>query len=93
MRLLAIAILASLALIAGCGPSEDQPTPEQAAQLDMLRQATIKQLETMFGRSLTDDEKRCVVVNLKNGKLDSYVAPPLSDTLKEWHRRAQTKPS
>ena len=93
MRLLAIVILASLALITGCGPSEDQPTPEQAAQLDMLRQATVKQLEMMLGRSLTDAEKQCIVVKLKDGKLDSRLVSPLSDTVKEWHRRPQTKPS
>jgi hypothetical protein len=86
-------MFASLILVTGCGKSEDQPTPEQAAQLETLRQATVEQLETMFGRSLTDDEKQCVVVKLKNGKLDSYLAPPLSETVKDWSRRAQTKPS
>jgi hypothetical protein len=93
MRLLAIAIFACLTLIAGCGPSEDQPTPEEAAELDMLRQATVKQLEMMFRRPLTDEEKRCIVVKLKDGKLDSHLVPPLSDTLKDWYRRPQTGPS
>jgi hypothetical protein len=46
----------------------------------MLRQATVKQLETMLGRPLTDAEKQCVVVKFKNGKLDSYLAPPLAFT-------------
>jgi hypothetical protein len=93
MRLLVIAILALLALVVGCGPSEDQPTPDEAAHLDMLRQATVKQLEMMLGRSRTDEEKKCIVVKLKGGKLDSRLVAPLSETVKEWHRRAQTKPS
>jgi len=59
----------------------------------MLRQAAVTQIEKMFGRALTDDEKRCVIVKLENGKLRSFVSPPLSDTIKEWHRNAQTKPS
>jgi hypothetical protein len=57
----------------------------------MLRQAAIKQLETMFGRSLSDEEKRCVIVKLKDGKLDSRIVSPLSETLKEWHRREWDK--
>ena len=93
MRSLAICMLLSLALAGGCGPSEDQPTPEQAAQLNTLRQTTIKQLERSFGRALTDEEKQCVVVKLKDGKLDSYIAPPLSETLEKWSRQTQTKRS
>jgi hypothetical protein len=51
----------------------------------MLRQSTIKHFESTFGRALTDEEKQCVVVRLVNGKLDSYLAPPLSETVKEWY--------
>jgi hypothetical protein len=93
MRILIFCLLMTFGIASGCGPSEDQPTPQQGAQLDTLRQATIKQLETMFGRSLTDQEKQCVVVKLKNGNLDSYVAPSLSETVRQWSQRMQTKPS
>ena len=51
----------------------------------MLRRSTIEDLEAKFGRSLTDEEKRCVVVQVKDGKGDSYIAPPLSETVKEWY--------
>jgi hypothetical protein len=83
-------ILVVLILIAGCD-SRDKPASEQAAKLAALKQATITQLEFMFKRPLTDGEKECIVVELKEGKLHSYIAPPLSDTLKQWH--AQTRPT
>jgi hypothetical protein len=92
LRLRISTILVGLTFIAGCD-SKDKPTPQQAAQLAALKQATVKQLEFMFKRPLTDGEQECIVVELKDGKLQSYIKPPLSETLKQWHAQAQTRPT
>lgn len=94
MQTLAILLLGSIALTAGCGSSGDGPTPAQLAHSEEHRQQTIRQLETMFGRPLTDEEKGCVVDRVVGGKIDSRIVPPLSATLDEWwHRRSQARPS
>ncbi len=87
MRIHLTALLIGILLLTGCGKSDDTPTPTQQAQLDSLHNAAVHQLEVMLQRSLTDDEKTCVIVKLEDGKLRSSVVSPLSDTLKDWHRR------
>lgn len=78
------AILAGALMLAGCGESGDgTPTPQQAAQLAKLRQATISQIEMNLKRPLSGDEKNCVVVKLDHGRLRSYITPPLSQTLEK----------
>jgi hypothetical protein len=93
MRLRSTAILVATLMLTGCGKSDESPTPAQAAQLDILRQASITQLQVMLKRPLSDDEQQCVVVKLENGKLNSRIVAPLSDTVKEWHRNnSSTQP-
>ena len=82
MRLQIIAILLVTLMLAGCGKSDgDSVTPQQAAQLEQLRQATIAGIEKNLHRPLSEDEKNCVVTKLDHGRLRGYIKPPLSHTL------------
>ena len=83
MKILLCCLIASF-ILSGCHKAEDVPTAEQAAQLESLRQATVAQLQSMLGRELTASEKQCIVVRLVDGKLDSHLNPPLSETVKIW---------
>ena len=51
------------------------------------------QLQTMLGRELTATEKQCIVVRLVDGKLDSHINPPLSETVKIWAARKREEPA
>jgi hypothetical protein len=44
-------------------------------------QASIDTCERLLGRSLTDQEKACVVTDFKNGRIVGSIQTPLSDTI------------
>ena len=92
MRLL-LAFLLGIFLIDGCGRSDDgptpqqqAPTPQQQAQLD-ARQSTISQLETMFHRPLTEQEKLCVTTRPIDHGIEIGISWPLDGAVKEWQQR------
>jgi hypothetical protein len=60
-----------------------QPTPEERAQMERARRASIATCEKILQRSLVADELACVQTGFENGRIVGSIAPPLCHLLAE----------
>lgn len=59
------------------------PTPEEVAQMEAARRASMASSENLLGRPLSPEEVACIQVWFENGRIMGNTAPPLSDLLIE----------
>ncbi|MBK8498857.1 MAG: hypothetical protein IPL52_08570 [Flavobacteriales bacterium] len=61
------------------------PTPDEVAQMETARRASIASSEQLLGRPLHPEEVACIHVWFENGRIMGNTTPPLSQLLIERH--------
>ncbi|MEM9417518.1 MAG: hypothetical protein AAGA25_00505 [Planctomycetota bacterium] len=80
MKMVCALLLIFSVFAIGCD-RKPELTPAQEHIASAIRQASISSSEKLLGRSLTDREKACVVIEFDNGFPTAHIEAPLSQTL------------
>ncbi|MEM7624670.1 MAG: hypothetical protein AAF333_03465 [Planctomycetota bacterium] len=81
-RVFSILTIACSSLFPGCGQAEDaQWTEQQKLVASAIKTASIQSTEKLLDRKLSDDDKRCIVIEFEDGYPVASIASPLAETI------------